>query len=127
MLRIYIECPTTSKKIFLLHKSHIRTRKDLLDDIGGPQFKIECPACKGWHIHHVNDVVADKGFPHTYAGIVIGAIVGLLGGPIGMIIGAILGWVFGDESERKEEKERRTFNDQTLKKRRRLHTEYVLQ
>lgn len=87
------------------------TRRDLIKQLGGRSFTLQCPVCKQRDTYDVNDVFAEEGDTAIPAGAILGGILGgLIGGPAGLIIGGLLGAGAGGSGDAAEREKVNRFN-----------------
>ena len=107
-MRLYVEqCNNCNRRIYLnitaLDRSQLANRI-------GYSFEIQCPHCRNYSYHTVDEVLAEPGPSATPAGAILGGLIGLIGGPLGMLIGGGLGTLWGANADEEERRKVNRFN-----------------
>ena len=84
-MRLFIRrCNHCGRRIYL---SIIASSREQLADRITYSFEIQCPHCRNYSYHTVEDVFAEIGASSVPPGAILGGLIGLVGGPLGALIG----------------------------------------
>ena len=107
-MRLFIRrCNHCGRRIYL---SIIASSREQLADRITYSFEIQCPHCRNYSYHTVEDVFAEIGASSVPPGAILGGLIGLVGGPLGALIGGALGAGAGAGADNTDRERVRRFN-----------------